>query len=163
MRKTALLLVALLITGFSQAQEKIWSLEKCIDYALSNNIQVKKQMLTVKSSEVDLKQSKLNLLPGVNGSTGYSKNFKTVNQFTNQFYDGAQVSGSMSGSITVFNGFQLMNAIKQSAINLQASKYDQDKLMDDISLNIATQYLAILFYKEQLVNAENQVDITKQQ
>jgi outer membrane protein len=163
MRKTALLLAALLITGFSQAQEKIWSLEKCIDYALSNNIQVKKQMITVKSSEVDLQQSKMNLLPGVNGSTGYSKNFKTVNQFTNQFYDGAQVSGSLSGSITIFNGFQLMNAIKQSAINLQASKYDQDKLMDDISLNIATQYLAILFYKEQLVNAENQVDITKQQ
>jgi outer membrane protein len=163
MRKTALLLVALLITGFSQAQEKIWSLEKCIDYALSNNIQVKKQMLTVKSSELDLQQSKMNLYPGVNGSTGYSKNFKTVNQFTNQFYDGAQVSGSLSGSITIFNGFQLMNAIKQSAINLKASKYDQDKLMDDISLNIATQYLAILFYKEQLANAENQVDITKQQ
>ena len=163
MRKTALLLIALLITGFSQAQDKIWSLEKCIDYALSNNIQVKKQMITVKSSEVDLQQSKLNLLPSVSGSSGYSKSFKTVNQFTNQFYDGGQVSMSMSGNITLFNGFQLMNTIKQNAINLRASKYDQDKLMDDISLNIATQYLSILFYKEQLTNAQNQVDITKQQ
>jgi outer membrane protein len=163
MRKTALLLVALLIAGFSQAQDKIWSLEKCIDYALSNNIQVKKQMITVKSSEVDLQQSKMNLLPGVNGSSGYSKSFQTVNQYTNQFYNGAQVSGSLSGSITIFNGFQLMNAIKQNAILLKASKYDQDKLMDDISLNIATQYLSILFYKEQLTNAQNQVDITKQQ
>ncbi len=120
-------------------------------------------MLSVKASEVDLQQSKLNLLPGVNGSTGYSKSFKTVNQFTNQFYDGGQVSMSLSGNITLFNGFQMMNAIKQNAINLKASKYDQDKLMDDISLNIATQYLAILFYKEQLANAESQVDITKQQ
>lgn len=163
MRKSALLLIALLITGFSQAQDKLWTLEKCVDYALSNNIQVKKQMLTVKASTVDLQQSKMNLYPGVNGSTGYSKSFKTVNQFTNQFYDGGQVSMSLSGSVTLFNGFQLMNAIKQSAINLQASKYDQDKLMDDISLNIATQYLAILFYQEQLANAENQLDITKQQ
>jgi outer membrane protein len=163
MRKSALLLIALLITGFSQAQEKIWSLEKCIDYALSNNIQVKKQMLAVKSSEVDLQQSKLNLFPGVNGSTGYSKSFKTVNQFTNQFYDGGQVSMSLSGNLTLFNGFQLMNAIKQNAINLKATKFDQDKLMDDISLNIATQYLSILFYKEQLANAQSQVDITKQQ
>jgi len=163
MRKSALLLIALLIAGFSQAQDKTWSLEKCIDYALSNNIQVKKQMLTVKSSEVDLKQSKINLLPGVSGSTGYSKSFKTVNQFTNQFYDGGQVSMSLSGNITLFNGFQLMNAIKQNAINLQATKYDQDKLMNDISLNIATQYLSILFYKEQLNNAETELDITKQQ
>ena len=163
MRKSALLLIALLIAGFSQAQDKVWSLEKCIDYALSNNIQVKKQMLAVKSSDFDLQQSKLNLLPGVNGSTGYSKSFKTVNQFTNQFYDGGQVSMSLSGNITLFNGFQLMNAIKQNAINLKASKFDQDKLMDDISLNIATQYLSILFYKEQLSNAESQVDITKQQ
>ena len=163
MRKSALLLIAMLITGFSQAQDKLWSLEKCVNYALSNNIQVKKQMLTVKASSVDLQQSKMNLYPGVNGSTGYSKSFKTVNQFTNQFYDGGQVSMSLSGSVTLFNGFQLMNAIKQNAINLQASKYDQDQLMDDISLNIATQYLSILFYQEQLLNAESQLDITKQQ
>jgi len=163
MRKSALLLIALLITGFSQAQDKVWSLEKCIDFALSNNIQVKKQMLVVKSSEVDLQQSKLNLLPGVNGSTGYSKSFKTVNQFTNQFYDGGQVSMSLSGNITLFNGFQMMNTIKQNAIILKATKFDQDKLMDDISLNIATQYLSILFYKEQLANAHSQVEITKQQ
>ena len=163
MRKSALLLIALLITGFSQAQDKVWTLEKCVDYALSNNIQVKKQMLIVKASAVDLQQSKLNIFPGLNGSTGYSKSFKTVNQFTNQFYDGGQVSMSLSGNVTLFNGFQLMNAIKQSAINLQASKYDQDQLMDDISLNIATQYLSILFFQEQLVNAESQLDITKQQ
>ena len=163
MRKSVILLIALLFAGFSHAQDKVWSLEKCVDYALSNNIQVKKQMLLVKSSTVDLQQSKMNLLPGVNGSSGYSKSFKTVNQFTNQFYDGGQVSMSLSGSITLFNGFQLMNAIKQNAIILQASKYDQDKLMDDISLNIATQYLSILFYQEQLVNAESQLDITKQQ
>jgi outer membrane protein len=163
MRKSALLLLALLITGFSQAQTQVWSLEKCVDYALSNNIQVKKQMLTVKASEVDLQQSKMNIYPGVNGSTGYSKSFKTVNQFTNQFYDGGQVSMSLSGNVTLFNGFQLMNAIKQSAVNLKASKFDQDKLMDDISLNIATQYLSILFFKEQLNNAESQLDITKQQ
>lgn len=163
MRKSVLLLIALLFAGFSQAQDKVWSLEKCVDYALSNNIQVKKQMLLVKASTVDLQQSKMNLLPGVSGSSGYSKSFKTVNQFTNQFYDGGQVSMSLSGSITIFNGFQLMNAIKQNAINLKASKYDQDKLMNDISLNIATQYLSILFYQEQMANAESQLDITKQQ
>ncbi|MDP4290815.1 MAG: TolC family protein [Bacteroidota bacterium] len=163
MRKLALLLFAMLIACYSQAQDKIWSLEKCIDYAISNNIQVKKQMLAVKASEVDLQQSKMNILPGVNGGTGYSKSFKTVNQFTNQFYNGGQVSLSVSGNITLFNGFQMMNAIKQSAINLRSSKYDQDQLMNDISLNIATQYLSILFYKEQLNNAESELDITKQQ
>ncbi|NWJ52788.1 MAG: TolC family protein [Bacteroidetes bacterium] len=163
MRKSALLIIALLFAGFTQAQDKVWSLEKCIDYALSHNIQVKKQMLTTKSADIDLEQSKLNLLPSVNGSTGYSKSFKTVNQFTNQFYDGGSYSGSLNGSITIFNGFQKLNAIKQSLINRQASKYDQDKLMDDISLNIASTYLQILFYQELLNNAKAQLDVTNQQ
>jgi outer membrane protein len=163
MRKSALLIIALLFAGFTQAQDKIWSLEKCIDYALSHNIQVKKQMLTTKSADIDLQQSKMNILPNVNGSTGYSKSFQTINQFTNQFYDGASISGSVSGSITVFNGFQKLYAIKQSMINRQATKYDQDKLMDDISLNIASTYLQILFYQELLNNAERQLDVTNQQ
>ncbi len=163
MRKSALLIIALLFTGFTQAQDKVWSLEKCIDYALSHNIQVKEQMLVTKSADIDLQQSKLNLLPSVNGNTGYSKSFKTVNQFTNQFYDGASISGSVTGSLTVFNGFQKLYAIKQSMINRQASKYDQDKLMNDISLNIASTYLQILFYQELQNNAEQQLDVTRQQ
>lgn len=163
MRKSALFIIALLFASFAQAQDKVWSLEKCIDYALSHNIQVKKQMLTTKSADIDLQQSKLNLLPSVNGSTAYSKSFKTVNQFTNQFYDGGSYSGSLNGSLTIFNGFQKLNAIKQSMINRQASKYDQDKLMDDISLNIASTYLQILFYQELLNNAKAQLDITNQQ
>jgi outer membrane protein len=47
--------------------------------------------------------------------------------------------------------------------NLLATRYDTDKFMDDISLNIATAYLQILFYKEALKTAQNQFQATELQ
>ena len=56
-------LLLLFTAGFlySHAQQQ-WSLEKCINYALENNIIIKQQELTVELAEADLFQSKANLL-----------------------------------------------------------------------------------------------------
>jgi outer membrane protein len=62
--------------------------------------------------------------------------------------------------VTLFGGFQKINQIKQSKADLQATSYDTDKFMDDMSLNIATGYLQILFYRELAITAQNQLEAT---
>jgi outer membrane protein len=151
--------------AFANAQ-KIWTLQNCIDYALANNIQVKQQMLSEQLAKITLFQSKTGLLPSLNAAASHAYNYgKTVDMYTNDFATAKVQSDNfyLSSSVTLFSGFQLLNTVKQNRIDLQASQYDLEKMMNDISLNIATAYLQILYDIEILNIAESQLDITNQQ
>lgn len=146
--------------------QKEWSLEECINYARENNLNIRLQNLNVEMAELSLTQSKAALLPGVNASATHNYNYgQTVDPFTNQFVNDRVQSNNfyISGNVTVFNGFILLNSWKQKAIELRASKYDAEQMEDDISLSIASAYLQILFNMEMVENAKNQLKVTQQQ
>jgi len=69
----------------------------------------------------------------------------------------------MGTSMTIYNGFRIKNAFKQSQIAYEASQLDLEKMKNDISLNIVNSYLNVLFNKENLKIAESQLEISKQQ
>lgn len=157
--------ILLIITGATQAQ-KVWSLEDCITYAHENNIQVKQQMLDVETKKIDVDQSKLDLLPSLNGMVyGSNRWGKSVDPFTNQFATKSVLQAGFDGdaNVTLFNGFQYLNNIKLAKLQYKASKYAYDKLLEDISIQIANQYLQVLFALEDLEIAKNQHNITRQQ
>ncbi len=56
----AAFLVLVSVTG-TRAQEK-WSLQKCIDYALKNNIQIKQQTLNTQYYNNQLNQAKIKFI-----------------------------------------------------------------------------------------------------
>ncbi|NTW31723.1 MAG: TolC family protein, partial [Bacteroidetes bacterium] len=150
----------------AQNARKIWSLQDCIDYALTNNIQIKQQQLSTQLAKINLSQSKTNILPNLNSSASHAYNTgKTIDMYTNEFASNTVQSDNfyLSSSVTLFNGFQLLNTIKQNKINLEASRFDLDKMMNDISLNISVAYLQILYNIELLNVAASQLEITKQQ
>ncbi len=148
------------------AQNKVWTLQECIQYALENNLQIQQNELSQKLADYDLKQAKYNVLPDLNGFASHAYNFgQTIDPFTNQFAN-SQVrsnSFSVSSTFTIFNGFRNVNTIKRNQAQQQASQYDLDKMKNDISLNIANSFLGILFNQELLKNAEAQLRITQQQ
>lgn len=147
------------------AQEK-WPLEKCIDYALTHNIQLKQQSLAVDVAKEDLLLSKAMMLPNLNGNGSNIYNFgQTIDLYTNTFATERIRSNNfyLSSSVTIFNGFQLLNSVRKNQLNLLASKYDVEKMYDDLSLQIATAYLNILFNIELTNVARSQLDITQQQ
>ncbi|GAB1404277.1 MAG: TolC family protein [Lentimicrobiaceae bacterium] len=169
MRKLQLIVIftgfILLIASDAVAQ-KLWSLEECVNHALENNLQIKKQMLLVEASRADVLQSKLDLLPGITGNASHAYNYgQTVDRYTNQFATSRVQSNNfyLQSGITLFNGFQKLNLIKQNQLDLMATREEADKFMNDISLNIATIYLQVLFYKELVDIRANQMEITQQQ
>ncbi|MFH0866317.1 MAG: TolC family protein [Bacteroidota bacterium] len=146
--------------------QKTWTLQACIDYALSNNIQIKQQQLSEQLAKVNLLQSKTSLFPTLNANASHAYNYgKTIDMYTNSFATERVQSDNfyLSSSITLFSGFQLLNTVKQNKIELESSQYDLDKMMNDISLNLATAYLQILYCDELLGIAENQLAITEKQ
>ncbi|HNZ72537.1 MAG TPA: TolC family protein, partial [Prolixibacteraceae bacterium] len=74
MKKVALLLITIAIFMQSQAQEK-WSLQKCIDYALTNNITIKQYEINTQYQQNELDQAKNNRLPDLNASVSQSLSF----------------------------------------------------------------------------------------
>ena len=145
-----------LTAGTMFSQQKEWSLEECIRYAIDNNIQIKQQILQTRYQENTLEQSKLNLLPTLNAQASHNYSFgraldETSYQFTenekarsNSFYAG--------GSFNLFNGLQNLNTIKRNRQNLLVSELDLQSIKDNIALNIALAYLQILLNNE-LVSA----------
>jgi outer membrane protein len=167
----ALLSLIAAVWGHAQTTEgtqlpTVWTLEDCIGYALTNNVDVKRQMLNIQYGEETLLQSKLNMLPNLNGyaSNGYNWG-QTIDRFTNEFATERVRSNNfyLSSQFTLFNGLQQLNTIKKNEIDLLASRYNVDTFMDDVSMNIAAAYLQILYYKELKRVAEAQLDISQQQ
>jgi outer membrane protein len=147
-------------------EKKIWTLRNCIDYSIENNLNIKKQQLYNQITEQTLLQSKAGLLPDLNGQVSHFINYGNIfDIYTNTYKQGttSQDNFQLGSSVTLFNGFQLINTIKKNKLDLQAGKYDLDKMMDDISLEITVAYLNILYNKELLAVAQNQADISKQQ
>ncbi|MCF8345008.1 MAG: TolC family protein, partial [Bacteroidales bacterium] len=158
-----LLTMILGIAGTIYAQE-VWSLEDCINYAIDNNIRIKQSELNAESYEDDWQQSKLALLPSLNASASHSYGWgRSIDLATYEYTDKQTQQNyfSASSEVNIFNGLQKFNLIKRDLYNYMASKYDSDKMRDDISLQIAAAYLQILFSKEMLDQTKEQVAVTK--
>lgn len=157
---------ALLIFGINLTAQKLWTLEECIDYAFENNIQIKQSTLSVASADKDVLQSKLELAPSFNANTSHSFGWgRSFDESANRYASNntQQSYFSVNSQVTLFNGFQLINNIRQKQFDYLAEKYNSDKIRNDMSLNVAAAYLRILFTIELENNAQRQVDISREQ
>lgn len=142
------------------------NLEECIEYALKNNIQIKQSLLNTELSHINLVQSQANLLPSLNANASHSYNYgRTIDRFTNQFATQQVLSQnlSLSSDITLFNGLQNINSIQQNKYDYAAGKYDVEKIRNDVSLNVASAYLQVLYAFEAVEIARNQMGLTQAQ
>ena len=162
LKKHLLFLHLLFLSLFVNAQTE-WTLKDCIDYALEHNLQLRQQKLNIDYSKNTFTQSKAALLPNLNASaSGNFSSGRSVDPYTYEFTENnvSSYNFSLGTSITLFNGFQKQNTIKANKYNMMASLQDYEKLKNDISLNISTAYLNILFARELLKIAKEQVHIS---
>lgn len=165
-RMYSLIAAAFMLVVFTSAQgQSLWSLQKCIDYALQNNIQIKQQALNSEYYNNQLGQAKFNRLPNLNAGFQNNMSFGRTIGPDNTYLDinSNSTSGSLSSNITVWNGFTLTNSIKMAEMDLRASLEDMQKAKDDIMLNIAASYLEILFADELVLVSEDLLKITQLQ
>ncbi|MGE5424306.1 MAG: TolC family protein, partial [Syntrophothermus sp.] len=163
--KLLLLVSFLFISVIIQAQ-KVWTLEDCVNYALENNLDIKKQVLTVENNKRQLLQSKLGMLPDFNANATNVWNFgQTIDMYTNTFANTTVRSNNfyLQSNMVLFNGLSKFNTVKQNQIELMASRYDLDVIKNNIALSVAGYYLDILFNQEIFNVAQQQLEITKDQ
>lgn len=166
MRYKLLTLITLLIAASTAKAQEKWSLLKCVEYAMANNISIKQIDLQSKIAELTLKQSKYGQLPNLNLSGGPAFNNGRNQDPTNyslitQSYLSAGVQ--LQSSADIFNWFSKKNTVAANDWELQAAKANTDKLKNDIALSVANAYLQILLSMEQEEIARVQLQQSKAQ
>ena len=164
--KTKLILAVALFTSLASFSQKKWTLKECVDQALEKNISVQQSKLNLKLAIKDVAIAKGNFLPNLNGNTGGNLNFGsgfdpvTNNRVSTSFFGG---SLGLNAGYTIFNGYRNTNTYKQAQLGVASSKYDLQKIENDISLFVVNGYLNVLFAKENLNVAKVQYEISANQ
>ncbi len=161
--KTILMALMLVPTVVNAQQE--WTLRQCIDHAIANNINIKRQETNVKSQEVSLNSAKNNRLPSLNASAGQSFNFGRGLTIDNTYANRNTQSTSFNigADVPIYTGGQISNNIKARKLDLQAAIVDLQYAKDNISMQVASAYLEALFQKDLLEVSRQQAELSKAQ
>jgi outer membrane protein len=151
--------MALLAVFSLTATAKTWTYEECLQYALDNNITLKKAGLTRQTQEETTRQSKASLLPSLSFSTSQNISYqpwKANGSTTIQNNEIQMVSSTTSynGSYnlganwTVWNGNRNTNQVKLNALAENEAELDSITSARSIEERIAQLFVQILYSKE---------------
>lgn len=151
---------------FAASGDEVWTLQRCVNYALAHNISIQQDALNARLAALNLKQSQLSQLPNANLNTGYGISYgRSIDPTSNQFVSGSYQFTSVGGQADalIFGWFQKRNTIAKNKLNYLAAQADQEQLQNDVSLNVATGFLRALLAKEQIGVAQKQVALSEKQ
>jgi outer membrane protein len=163
--KKSIFTICLYIGCFQLQAQDVWNLQRCIEHAINHNLSIKQQEASRNQSEVELNTAKWSRLPNLNGNVGQSFNFGRAIQADNTYgnRNTRNTNFSVGTNIPLFTGLQIPNNIGLARLNLKAATEDLQKAKEDISIQVASFYLQVLFSKELMKVAESQVSLSKKQ
>jgi outer membrane protein len=158
MKKIWIIITTGLLPLTSTAQRQ-WTLQQCIDYAMQNNITLKKSKLSQLSAIEDVQSSKAQLLPSLSASTNQSLGYRPwqdtgtttvtngqVNTKVNKsYYNG---SYGVNASWTVWNGNKNRNTVKLNQLSEQQAELSTQETANSIQEKIAQLYVQLLYLTE---------------
>ncbi|MEO0626966.1 MAG: TolC family protein, partial [Bacteroidota bacterium] len=160
MSRYFLLFSSLLCSLALSAQSDVWSLNRAVEYAMANNLQVSQVRTQSLLSQLDVRQNKLLRMPNINGSAnvGYQLG-RTIDPTSNAFVQQNILFNTYQAqaTVTVFSGGFINNSVKQSELDAQSAELNLKAISNDIGLQVATGYLNVLLVREQLSNAVAQL------
>ncbi len=159
------ILIALFVGTFASAQ-KIWTLQDCLDYAVENNITVKKTVLNKTTAQLNYQQQKNNKLPNIYGSSSFGlTNGSSIDPITSSFVNQNILSNSfgISANAVIYQGNKLNLQMEQNKILLEQSSLYQKQAENNIILNVLNAYLQSLYYYEGIEIAKNTASSSAQE
>lgn len=154
------ILFSLLFSSAFAFAQKQWTLQECVNYALQNNLQILSSDYSKNGQDLNLKIAKRNYLPSVSGNISNNANFgQSQDVFGNiRRNDNFNNSINVGANILLYNNGRLEKQIRKSEFDVQASQFDVETIKNDISLQIAQQYLSVLLNKEIVKIAQSALD-----
>ncbi|CEJ67912.1 Outer membrane protein TolC precursor [Chryseobacterium oranimense G311] len=162
MKKVWIIVFGLSCLGLS-AQKK-WSLRECVDYAVEHNLQVIQNQYSKQIQDSNLKMAKKEYLPSVSAGMSNSVSFGQLPLGTGSIRnDRFNNSANLGADVLLYNNGRLEKNIRKIQFDVEASQYDIETIKNDISLQIAQQYLTVLLNKEIVKISQSAVENAQKQ
>lgn len=163
----AMLLTAMLACAASVSAQQ-WTLDQCIEYATSHNIDIRRRALQIQQRELALNTSRNEWLPEVDAQLGEQFSFGNYNSTTGSMdgsvagsnNDLSYTTGSVTATMNIFDGMKVKNKVTANRFSLDAAVANLEKARKDIGIQIAVQYLQCLYYRSMADEARAQVELS---
>jgi len=160
-------LVCLFVQLETSAQQKaaVITLQRAVETAITNNLDVRQSGLQQEIAEAYLKQSRASLLPTFNGTIDHTWNKGRSLDFNNNYVNQENTTAyySLNGNLTIFNGLRLLNTLKSNQFAFEATTMEWQQSKDRVMLDVILAYLDILSSTDLLAQAYRQADVTQKQ
>lgn len=149
------------VAGSAMAKE--WSLDSCISYAISNNIDVRRQQLQITEGEQSVIEAKDRFLPSASASASQNFNFGRGLTAQNTYADRntSNFGWNAGMNLPLFQGMAEYRNLKRAKLSLNQYLYEHEAAKDNIALNVISQYLQVLYAKEVAESAKSQVQLSE--
>lgn len=148
-----------------------WDLQACIDYALQQNITIRKNRLNAASAEVDVKTARAALFPSLSANVSQRIVNRPYSE-TNTIINGDNITSSQSktsynGSYgidanwTLYNGGKRINTLKQQQLNNRIADLSVAQSENSIEESIAQTYVQILYATEAVKVNEATLEVSQ--
>ncbi|MBO6118781.1 MAG: TolC family protein [Bacteroidales bacterium] len=135
--------------------QKVWTLQECISYAKQNNLSVKLSRLNDTLAKDNILTAKAGYYPSLSFSSG--QNFTYTNDAGEGVYNG---SYGLNANMNIYDGGKTYNNIKQKNLEGEIASIEVKQAEDDIMLSILQTYIQILYAKEAITTAENNLELS---
>jgi outer membrane protein len=162
------IIAPILILCFQEtiAQEKKWTLEDCINYAVANNLGLKRQILQTETAEANLLKSKMDVLPSLNAGSDARIGFgRSVDPVTNliTFKQNISNSYSINTNFQLFSGFTALNSISAYKFMLKAGVESEKINRNILIVDILGQYYQVLYARGLESASKLQLELSEKQ
>ena len=168
MKRTITIFTLLLIICCQKisAQEKKWTLEDCISYAVASNIGLQRQKLQTETQKVNLVKSEMDVLPSINfGSDASVQYGRSIDPRSNliTFSQNLRNGYDLSSNMRLFNGFTMLNTISANKFMLEAGLETEKVTRNTLIVDIMGQYYLVLYTNGLKDASKMQLDLSEKQ
>jgi outer membrane protein len=147
-------------------QDNKWTLEDCINYAVTNNLSLRRQQLQTETYETNLLKSRLDYLPSLNFRSNAQLGFgRSIDPVTNLITFKQNISNSytLSTSLNVFDGFATLNTAAANKFMYKAGLESELIARNTLILEILGQYYQVLYYRGIEEASRMQMELSEKQ
>lgn len=131
-----------------QADTSVWSLDRCIEYAMTHAVDIRKKRVEADNARQDRGMAMAGFLPSISASVGtqfsWGRNvdpetntYNTITTFNNSY--------SLGGSVTLFDGAQTWNAFRKARLAVRRSDNALAITKDEKAIEVMEKYVDAVY------------------
>lgn len=163
MKKKILTAVLLSSVMTIHTKAEVWTLDSCLNYAAEHNLQVRVSQASLLQGEIGVDQAKSGYLPNVSASAGQSwslgRGLTSENTYANR--NTSNFNWGVSLSLPLFDGLRTPRQVEYANASLNQIIEQYEAAKENISINVISAYLQVLYTQELLKVAQNQVALSE--